>query len=212
MWGPRRLTTLWAKEAEKKVKDCKQEMRSSLKLLNSIQSREFRHKHKIVRYISPDIRHEGIVSVMMSSFLILCEFCAYCTRLADHSGRGSKSWNIFARSNTWIVGSNPTGGMDICLRFFCLCCFMWVVTLRQGRSPIQAMLPAVYNIHTSRPTPMTNINQYGSFWHQTVVIRVALLVCDINMMKWPVDLSALWCKTLPKLMIKYIIADTSLRA
>jgi hypothetical protein len=29
--------------------------------------------------------------------------------------------NVFARSNTEIVGSTPTEGMDACLRLFCLC-------------------------------------------------------------------------------------------
>jgi hypothetical protein len=33
----------------------------------------------------------------------------------------SGTWNIFARSNTGIVGSNSTQGMDVCPRFFCVC-------------------------------------------------------------------------------------------
>jgi hypothetical protein len=33
----------------------------------------------------------------------------------------SKEWTVFARSNTAIVGSNPTQGMDIYLRIFCVC-------------------------------------------------------------------------------------------
>jgi hypothetical protein len=32
----------------------------------------------------------------------------------------SKVLTIFARSNTGIVGSNPTQGMDVCLRLFCV--------------------------------------------------------------------------------------------
>jgi hypothetical protein len=31
----------------------------------------------------------------------------------------SKAWTVSARSNTGIMGSNPTGGMDGCLRLFC---------------------------------------------------------------------------------------------
>jgi hypothetical protein len=27
----------------------------------------------------------------------------------------SKAWTVFARSNTEIVGSNPTQGMDVCI-------------------------------------------------------------------------------------------------
>jgi hypothetical protein len=33
-----------------------------------------------------------------------------------------KAWTIFASSSAGIVGSNPTWGMDVCLRLFCLCC------------------------------------------------------------------------------------------
>jgi hypothetical protein len=32
----------------------------------------------------------------------------------------SKAWTVFARSNASIVGSNPTKGMDVCLRLLCL--------------------------------------------------------------------------------------------
>jgi hypothetical protein len=35
--------------------------------------------------------------------------------------RASKACNVFTRSNTGIVGLNPTQGMDVCLRLFCLC-------------------------------------------------------------------------------------------
>jgi hypothetical protein len=33
----------------------------------------------------------------------------------------SKAWTVFVRSNAEIVGSNPTQGMDVCLRLFCVC-------------------------------------------------------------------------------------------
>jgi hypothetical protein len=32
-----------------------------------------------------------------------------------------KAFTFFVRSNTAVVGSNPTRGMDVCLRLFCLC-------------------------------------------------------------------------------------------
>jgi hypothetical protein len=32
-----------------------------------------------------------------------------------------KEWNVFARSNAGIVGSNSTEGMDFCLCLFCVC-------------------------------------------------------------------------------------------
>jgi hypothetical protein len=31
-----------------------------------------------------------------------------------------KAWTVFARSNSGIVGSNPTRGMDVCVRLFCV--------------------------------------------------------------------------------------------
>jgi hypothetical protein len=34
----------------------------------------------------------------------------------------SKAWTAFARVNGGIVGSNPTRGMDVYVRLFCLCC------------------------------------------------------------------------------------------
>jgi hypothetical protein len=33
----------------------------------------------------------------------------------------SKAWNVFIRSGTRIVGSNPTRDLDVCPRFFCVC-------------------------------------------------------------------------------------------
>jgi hypothetical protein len=32
----------------------------------------------------------------------------------------SKAWTVFARSNTGILGSNPTRGMNVCVRLFCV--------------------------------------------------------------------------------------------
>jgi hypothetical protein len=34
----------------------------------------------------------------------------------------SKTRTVFARSNTEIVGSNPTGGMDVCVCSVCVYC------------------------------------------------------------------------------------------
>jgi hypothetical protein len=32
----------------------------------------------------------------------------------------SKAWTAFSRSNIGILGSNPTQGMDVCVRLFCV--------------------------------------------------------------------------------------------
>jgi hypothetical protein len=37
----------------------------------------------------------------------------------------SEARTVFGRSNTGIVGSNLTGGMDVCLRFSVLCCSVY---------------------------------------------------------------------------------------
>jgi hypothetical protein len=54
---------------------------------------------------------------------------------ADHRGRASKAWTVFARSNTGVVGSNPTRGMDVCVSLFCLCCPVYVTALRRADPP-----------------------------------------------------------------------------
>jgi hypothetical protein len=59
----------------------------------------------------------------------------------------SEAWTVLAHSNAGIVGSNPTQGMDVCVRLF------WVsVVLHVGsglvarRFPVQEVLPSVYRI------------------------------------------------------------------
>jgi hypothetical protein len=52
---------------------------------------------------------------------------------------------VFARSNIGIVGSNPTRGMDVCVRLFCVCVVLCVGSgLATGWSHIQGVLPSVY--------------------------------------------------------------------
>jgi hypothetical protein len=45
----------------------------------------------------------------------------------------SKAWNVSARSNTGIVGSNPTQGMDVSLYLFCV--YVYVADLRRADPP-----------------------------------------------------------------------------
>jgi hypothetical protein len=52
---------------------------------------------------------------------------------------------VFARSNTEIVYSNPTGVMDVCVRLFCVCVVLCISSsLATGWSPVQGVLPTVY--------------------------------------------------------------------
>jgi hypothetical protein len=58
---------------------------------------------------------------------------------SDSSGR--------ARSNAGIVGSNPTRGMDVCVRLFCVCAVLCVGSgLTTGWSPVQGVLRTVYGL------------------------------------------------------------------
>jgi hypothetical protein len=52
-----------------------------------------------------------------------------------------KTWTVFACSNTGIVGSNSTQGMDVCVRVFPVCAGYGLAT---GWSPVQGVLPTVY--------------------------------------------------------------------
>jgi hypothetical protein len=54
----------------------------------------------------------------------------------------SRAWTVSARSNTGIVGSNPTWGMDVCVLLFCVCAVLCVRSgLATGWSPGQGILP-----------------------------------------------------------------------
>jgi hypothetical protein len=58
-----------------------------------------------------------------------------------------KAWIVFVRSNSGIVGSNPTQGMDACLRIFNVCVVLCVgSSLATGWSPVQGVLPTMYRI------------------------------------------------------------------
>jgi hypothetical protein len=55
--------------------------------------------------------------------------------------------NVFARSNADDMSSNPTRGMDICVRLFCVCIVLCVNRgLATGWSLVQGVLPNVYRI------------------------------------------------------------------
>jgi hypothetical protein len=49
---------------------------------------------------------------------------------------------VFGHSNTGIVGSNPTRGMDVSV-FFCVVVSCVGRGLPTGRSPVQGLLPTV---------------------------------------------------------------------
>jgi hypothetical protein len=58
----------------------------------------------------------------------------------------SKAGIVFARSNAGIVGSNPTQGLDVCVRLFCICVVLCVGSgLEMGWSSVQGVLPTIEN-------------------------------------------------------------------
>jgi hypothetical protein len=50
-------------------------------------------------------------------------------------------YEVFANSNTRIVGSNPTHGMDVCVCVYSAC-----VGLAKPWSPVQGQLPTVLGL------------------------------------------------------------------
>jgi hypothetical protein len=64
------------------------------------------------------------------------------TRQPNAVAERSKTWTVFARLNTGMLGSNPTWGMDVCMRLFCVCVVLCVRSgLATGWSPVQGVLP-----------------------------------------------------------------------
>jgi hypothetical protein len=54
----------------------------------------------------------------------------------------SEAWTTFALSNTSIVSSNPTRGMDVCVRLVRICVALCVGSgLETGWSLVQGVLP-----------------------------------------------------------------------
>jgi hypothetical protein len=59
----------------------------------------------------------------------------------------SKAWTAFARTKAGIVGSDPTQGMDVYVRLFCVCVVQYVGSgLAMGWSHVQSVLPTVCKI------------------------------------------------------------------
>jgi hypothetical protein len=84
----------------------------------------------------------------------------------------SKAWTVFARSNTGIVGSNPTRGMDVCVRSFCVCvvlCVGWGLATRW--SSVQGVPPTMYRLRNWKSGQGTKgcramyIYMLGGFYH-----------------------------------------------
>jgi hypothetical protein len=52
----------------------------------------------------------------------------------------SKARTVFARSNTEIVGSNPTGGMDVCVCSVCVVFCVYIVSGETASRPKKSLM------------------------------------------------------------------------
>jgi hypothetical protein len=82
--------------------------------------------------------YDGTVQTHVTSQNIIRLYSSYT--LITVAAR-SKAWTVFARSNIGIVGSDPTQGMDVCVRLFCVLCAG--SGLASGWSPVQWILPSM---------------------------------------------------------------------
>jgi hypothetical protein len=56
----------------------------------------------------------------------------------------SKAWNVFTRSNTRVMGSNPARGMDVGVCLLCVCdvlLCLWTAHMLRTHCPVQGVLP-----------------------------------------------------------------------
>jgi hypothetical protein len=67
-------------------------------------------QHTITSFLNTPIRKSGLSRNYVGLLIITPVTVA----------ARSKTWTVFARSNTGIVGSNPTRGMNICVCLFCV--------------------------------------------------------------------------------------------
>jgi hypothetical protein len=61
------------------------------------------------------------LAIESHNFRMDIEYAVACIPLPITVAARSEAWALLARMNTEIVGSNPTQGVDVCLRLFCVC-------------------------------------------------------------------------------------------
>jgi hypothetical protein len=108
------------------------------------------HLHPLSRRLLNDRGKMGGVFYIVLTNLVLITVAAH-----------SKAWTVFARSNTGIVGSNPTQNMGVSLRLFC------VVVLCRYR-PCSGLIP-----HPRGPTDCPRIMRmkWNKAFHGCPILR-----------------------------------------
>jgi hypothetical protein len=93
--------------------------------------------------ISIVIKFYDTAYILTSIWQLLTWFSSVSLYLPITMAARSKAWTVFARSNTGVVGWNPIRSMDVCVRLFCIYVGSGLAT---GWSPVQGILPTVYNV------------------------------------------------------------------
>jgi hypothetical protein len=87
----------------------------------------------------------------------------------------SKAWAVFARSNTEIVVSNPTRGMDVCVGLFCVRVFLYVgSSLATGWSPVQGGLSTVFRLRNRK----SGQGRQGLYSNREIIINFIIIIID----------------------------------
>jgi hypothetical protein len=88
---------------------------------------------------------------------------------------------VFARSNAGIVDSNPTQGMDVYVRLFCVCIVLCVGSgLATGWSPVQGVLPTVYRIKKLKKRPRSNKRTVDMYVYNARLFMCHVTVCAVS--------------------------------
>jgi hypothetical protein len=87
---------------------------------------------------------------------VSCEVGAELVNIIQ-ANRRSQWPHAFARSNAGVVGSNPTRGMDVYVRLFCVCAVLCIGRgISTGWSLVQGVLLSVYRITKLKKQPGLN--------------------------------------------------------
>jgi hypothetical protein len=117
----------------------------------------------------------------------------------------SKAWYVFARSNTGVVGLNPTRGMDVCVRVysvFVLSCD-YIAALRRADHSSKESYRLSKMITNVKKRPVPNKGLQSHRWMNEWMNELYPYIC-IRGQKWPQYLVDL----VPPHLYSYIIDIT----